>query len=575
MFDIRDEDISEAEARKRLSTYIVIRIEKSANPYDVDDEGNPVRPTWEKASHMIQRDMSQQEARRKVRELNNETRSVTDKKNELSSALQRQLDYAWNRLEDTEGDPRFVYTLAQLDWKLKRVGSSRDKHKKHDKRSKEKNNKKKSSKERHRSKERSSRSKPKKERVSVTAYFKREPARNENCVRMLKSQQMDGRSNESQSHSERLPMAMPAQPPRPAAHVHPSPPQSRPHTFEAQVQCRFPFHQPSNSLVNTHPPPPSPPPPSSSLPVRTLPRSLPENSSMVPLPNASRNNSNIPRAIEEQNRRIQLNNPPRIERQGTTGSQNSRSSVTSFSSLSTEDSDNNYPTPSSSVEHGFHHHERRRGRSRHRQPRMEDESRGLEVAHRQRPRDSADRFDGVPPPAPDPVNAVPEAEIRRRREQRAYRDGDGMRDEHVSATSASTRAPSSRRPRIIQDPPENRRSSFYHASNNYALGSEDVDQLGDRLSRASLANEPRSRQEAARDPAVYYEYKGPPRRYRDDSEDGFLMPGSSRNTWNRSDAQRYMTSRKRTDQDAWDLGTSAPLRYAEDERKAGYTGYRR
>ncbi|OPB45169.1 hypothetical protein A0O28_0073750 [Trichoderma guizhouense] len=121
IIDIRDESITESEARKRLSSLIVVRMERLADPYDLDDEGNPVRPTWDKATHTVRRDISQEDARRRVRELNKETGSVTDKKNELSSAIQRQLEHAWNKLDNTETDPRFIYTLAQLDWKFKRV----------------------------------------------------------------------------------------------------------------------------------------------------------------------------------------------------------------------------------------------------------------------------------------------------------------------------------------------------------------------------------------------------------------------------------------------------------------------
>ncbi|KAL7799975.1 hypothetical protein V8C37DRAFT_579 [Trichoderma ceciliae] len=589
VFDIRDGNITEAEARKRLSSYVVVRMERSTDRHDIDDEGNPVPPTWEKASHMIQRDISQQETARKVRQLDKETGPVNDKKNELSSAIQRQLEHAWNKLEHVEADPRFVYTLAQLDWKLRRIESSRERHKKHSKRSRDKKRSKQH--ERLGPKEPSSRSKPKKERVSVTAYFKREPARNENCVSMLKAQQADGRAAGSLPLSEHLPMAMPAQPPvqRPAR-LNPmhSPLQTRQPLFEPQVQCRFPFSQPPNAAAVDHPhvnasyllPPPRTPQPAPPLPVRIPPRPLPEISSSGPLLNATRNS--IPRAVEEQNRRIRLN-PPGMERQATLGSHHSGSSVTSFTSLSSEDSDGNL-TPHSSVDysphhlhhhhHPHHHHEGQRGRSRYRQHRVGSESFGLEVARQQRPRDSADGFNGIPPPAPDPIKAASGADILRRTEQRAYRER--MVDGHVMARSMTARD-SSRQPRISQDPLEGWSTSFYRTA-RCSMSDEDMDRLGESLSRTSLADEPRSRQEPARDPAIHHEYtyREPPRRCRDGSEDGFLIPESNRNAWRRQDAQRYMTGRQRSDQDAWDLGSSAPLRYTKSQRRgADYTGYRR
>ncbi|KAL6813532.1 hypothetical protein V8C40DRAFT_283255 [Trichoderma camerunense] len=555
IIDTRDGNITESEARKRLSSLIVIRIERLADPYDLDDEGNPMRPTWDKATHTVRRDISQEDARRKVRELNKETGSVTDKKNELSSAIQRQLEHAWNKLDNMESDPRLVYTLAQLDWKYKRV-ETRGHGGKHERRNKDK----KKSKEKHKSKRSPSRSKPKKERVSVTAYFRREPGRNEHCLKMLRAQRQEHGSR-SLPLNEHIPMVIPGQPPRPQP-VQNNTARSLPHfqthqpAFDPQVQCRFPLSQPSNALAarpnGSAPPPPfpPPPPPPSSQPALS---SLPAR---IPPPSIS-SRSNLSQAIEAQNRRIQ-SNAPRMERQATAESHNSRSSVTSFDSLSSEDSEDDILTPSSSVGHSPPQHDGQRGRSRYRQHQNGGESVALEVARRQRP---ADRFVGIPPPAPDPIKAVPDAEIPRRVEQRAYREG--VIDAPGMARSMPTgNMSSSRQPRIIHDPPESQRS-LPHRSGGYSLSNQDMDRLGERFSRTSLADEPRSRPE-------------PARRYRDDSDDEIMLPGSSRGPWRRQDAQRYMADRKRTDQDAWDLGRSGPLRYEESQRRAStYAGYER
>ncbi|KAL7900836.1 hypothetical protein HDV63DRAFT_415937 [Trichoderma sp. SZMC 28014] len=188
--ELQDENITEAEARKRLSSYVVVLIEKSSPA--IDGEGNLIPSTWDKASHTVLRDISQQEARHEVRELNRETGCVSYKKSELSSALQRQLERAYTRLENMESDQRFIYALIQLDWKFKNVEAPREYHRRHDKQS---------SKDRKRDKERH-RSKPRKERVSVTAYFKREPSSNSNCLKMYNRQQADKKAK-SQSGSSR------------------------------------------------------------------------------------------------------------------------------------------------------------------------------------------------------------------------------------------------------------------------------------------------------------------------------------------------------------------------------------
>ncbi|KAL6853143.1 hypothetical protein J3F83DRAFT_559434 [Trichoderma novae-zelandiae] len=589
VFDIRDENITEAEAYRRLASYIVIRIERATDPYDVDSEGNTLPPTWEKASHLIRRDVSQQDARRKVRKLDKETGSVTHKKNDLPSAIQRQLEHAWSNLEKTEADPRFVYTLAQVDWKRK-SGETVSREKRHGRRGKDG----KRSKERHRSKG-SSRSKTKGERVSVTAYFKREPARNENCVRMLKAQLAERRQGGRTTLDEYLPTMIPGQPPLPRP-VQAIPPQTqtRQPVFEPQIQCRLPINQPLNAMAHhpvrsappPFPPPPPPPPPrpqplSSSLPVRIPLSALPQSSSTTPIPIPPR--SSIPQAIEAQNRRIQ-SYAPRMERQATTGSYNSRSSVTSFSSLSTDDSGTNR-TPGSSIEqthslppphlhHRHHHHlDRSRGRGRYRQHRIEDEAVVLEVARPQRPHNPADRFIGIPPAAPDPIKAVPEADMLRRVEQRAYRD-DIMDAQQMARSMTEGSTP--RQPRVVQDFPESQTGPMYQTARFPSRGNDEMDRLGDRLSRTSLADGPRNRPEQARDPVIHYEYREAMRRYRDDDDDdddGFVVPGPVPGTWRRQAAQRYTAERRRTDQDAWDLGDTSPVRYGEGQRRvSGYAG---
>lgn len=443
--DLRDDGITEAEARKRLLSYVVVRIEKSSPA--IDGEGNLVPSTWQTASHTIQRDLSQQEAKYRVRELNRETGCVSDKKSELSSTLQRQLERAYTRLENTESDRRYIYTLAQLDWKFKRVESPREHHGRHDKHSKDK----KRDKERHRSKSR-------KERVSVTAYFKREPSSNENCLKMYKRQQGNKKADGSQLSSSRM------------------------------------------------------------------------------------------------------------ERQDISASQNFKSSATSFSSFSSKGSNGN-PTPDSSVDGAspHRHYEEGRGRSRYRQSRN-GEPFEIVAAVRPRPRrDSVNRQDCIPPPVPDPTRPEPKpaTDSLRRMERRSR--GQGM------ARCRSVRD-ASRQPLLTQSPLEKQRDSLHHVS-YYSLSDQDVTQLGDGLNYASLADEPRNGyQEPASDPAtihhatIHHAYRTPLRQYHNDGDEDLKISEPNGIVWRKLDAQLYMDNRRRFDQDAWDLGRSSPLLYAESGR---------
>ncbi|TFB01958.1 hypothetical protein CCMA1212_005991 [Trichoderma ghanense] len=430
IFDIRDENITEAEAYERLTTYIVIRIERATDLYDVDSKGNALPPTWEKASHSIRRDVSQQDARRKVRKLDKETGSVADKKRDLPSAIQRQLEDAWKNLEKTEGDPRFVYVLAQVDWKLKGVESG-GRERKRDRRYKDK----KRSRERHGFK-------TKREWVSVTAYFRREPGRDENCVRILGAQLAEGRQGGRGAHDDHLPMTSPGRPPLPR-NVQVGPPriQTRQSVSEPQLQRRLSLNQSPNNVPHHNfrsvPPPPS------------------QNSSAASIPIPSR--SIISQAIEAQNRRVQ-SHAPKLERQATARLYIPKSSITSFSSSSPEDSGTNM-TPRSSLQQSHapspppphlhqHHHQyrdRSRGRSSYCQHSIGDESVVLKVARPQRRHNTAVRLIDVPPAAPDPINAVSEEDKRRRVDQRTHHDG--------MATSIAERS-APRQPRGIEDAPE-------------------------------------------------------------------------------------------------------------------------
>lgn len=540
IFDVRNENITEAEAHKRLTSYIVIRIKRATDPYDLDGDETAPPPTWEKASHLIRRDVSQQDARRKVRKLDKETGSVADKKEDLPSAIQRQLERAWRNLEETEADARFVYTLAQVDWKLKG-----GREKKRGGRSKEKRR----SRERHGSK-------TKREWASVAAYFRREPGRNADCVRILKAQLAERRQGERGVHDDhRLPLRSSGRVPLPRnVQDDTSRSQARHFDHEPRLQRRSSLSQHSNSVAHR-----------------------PLNTSAAPIPIPPR--SNISQAIEAQNRKIR-SHAPRTERQAMASSYNSRSSITSFCSWSTESSGSNM-TPSSSVEQSHsippppqlhqprrQYHGRSRVRSSYHEHRIGDEFVVLEVARPQRAHHTADRLIRIPPAAPDPISAVSEADMRRRPDQKVYHGG-------MSRSMGQGSTP--RQPRGIEDPPKSVRDHLYRTERNPSGRNQDMDQLGDRLSRTSLAGSPRSRPGEARDPVNHHEYVDVPRRSRNSSDDdGFVIPRPARGARRRRDTQRYMAERRRRDQDAWDLGRTSPLLYGEGQRRvSSYAGYRR
>ncbi|KAG5977529.1 hypothetical protein E4U55_006717 [Claviceps digitariae] len=216
IIDLRHETMTEADARMLLSTYVIIRMQKSYNPNETDEIGNPMVPNWERITRAEQTEISQQEATRKVRDLDSRGPSVTNKKDDMPSPLQRQIEKAQERLQMSEEDNRYEYVLAQLDCKMREIdetsplfnmyGSKKDKDQDKDKdkdrdkskskyKDRETNNKKTKKKgrdgDRDREKEKKGKSKESRkfERVSVTAYFRRIPRREVNAMKMFLEQQ--------------------------------------------------------------------------------------------------------------------------------------------------------------------------------------------------------------------------------------------------------------------------------------------------------------------------------------------------------------------------------------------------
>lgn len=212
--DVSEHVMSYSEMAARCSDILVFRFEKcrdnNRQSLDRDDE-DVVKSSWEQAIRTRVTSQSQKELSREVRRLDKETDDVLKKKNDLSPALQRQLDRTYSELAAGEHDSAtYQWTLAQIDQQLRPVDPAntmfrteyhtvtrphRDEGKKHPKkkgkdkiRSRNKNNTK--------AKKTSSASKAKHgshppsnnvylERVSLTAYFKRAPRPNVDVATLL------------------------------------------------------------------------------------------------------------------------------------------------------------------------------------------------------------------------------------------------------------------------------------------------------------------------------------------------------------------------------------------------------
>ncbi|KAK6207498.1 hypothetical protein QIS74_12579 [Colletotrichum tabaci] len=119
--DLRSERMTEANAREALSEYVVYRLEKVNDPDEIDDEGYPAVPTWENVTRTEVRDLSKPVITRTIRHLDDEGKSVMQKKMKLTATQQRQIEKAQNDLETHNHDKRFCYTLQQIDTKMKKL----------------------------------------------------------------------------------------------------------------------------------------------------------------------------------------------------------------------------------------------------------------------------------------------------------------------------------------------------------------------------------------------------------------------------------------------------------------------
>ena len=361
-FDLRKESMTESKAQQQLSSYTVVRIEKVKDTSEVDEAGYPIEPTWKHANLYYQTDISQQAVVRKVRELAAFDMPVESKKLELGEPVQRQIEHAQERLQATELDQRYFYTLSQFESKFRKINTAstyvtaRKKGKKvvHEWKTTKK-----------------SKSSKKKERVAVTAYFERAPRPGQDVIGMLRE-----RDHEFQMSTMQHPQAMQA----------------------------FQMHQENQFRQSSVPP--RPPPPPMMRPAACRFDALPGNKGALKETQAKHNKPNI-QVIPENSRG---------GRRGSS-SHGSRTSVSSDESFS--EGDGLTPTSSGrSSSPSFHI--RRRGRSRRRSRVVFPEAFGLEVPRRHTKNDHEDLVPGFSPPGPREFARQQNHEISR---QQGYLEG--------------------------------------------------------------------------------------------------------------------------------------------------------
>ncbi|ORY63558.1 uncharacterized protein BCR38DRAFT_410463 [Pseudomassariella vexata] len=155
--DVSQHFVSDNDMREALTEYYTIRFDKIPGKYSID--GQLVKPSWEKALKTEVRGQSSTDTARQIRQLDQTTGDVMNKKASLSPVLQQHIDTALNDLLTSDHDPaNFQWILAQIDHQLKRLDRV--------------------AKNRHcnPSARRSSHHKKRQwERVAITAYFKRTP----------------------------------------------------------------------------------------------------------------------------------------------------------------------------------------------------------------------------------------------------------------------------------------------------------------------------------------------------------------------------------------------------------------
>ncbi|CAM1502947.1 Fc.00g077230.m01.CDS01 [Cosmosporella sp. VM-42] len=538
--DIRNERLTEADALERLSSYVVLRLEKADISNDFDELSHPTRFSWEKILQVEQSGISKQEAARQVASLDRETKSVLEKKAALSGTIQRQLEVAGEKLARTDSDPRYHYILVQFESKLRKLETRQAEYASRSKRERKYNNK-------HSKKEKS---KPKYERVSITAYFKRIPKPGQSCKRMLEERERDREIEQHMSEQMSLP----------------SPTQHMPMHIPAHMPTHFPpVAQPMGGAPIAH-----------GAPVNPVPSAMPkpdfQDKPMKPIQQDKEEKN-----VKPGNQGVQMKhlNQEKPDRQTSSGKDNqnkpsgqgkpvteiasngkrsqgyhgsprsSRSSLSSEASFMTNESD--FITPQSSIGSSSRSSKLARGRTlvRHEQQ-GQPEHYGVDPL-RQHTKDEPDYVLDRQPARRPLSPAFPFAEnLGSPREEEPMR----QRQAHYPSRfeDEDSMRPRTLPPRIIQRGV--RRVAPFEAKRE--IRSDLIDRVGSRLERLRLEDiakhERRLRfdhdDEFVRLPEDIRQRRGLQARLRGRGADGY-MPMEREDRWPEPEARTYMASRER------------------------------
>ncbi|KAK4252084.1 hypothetical protein C7999DRAFT_27325 [Corynascus novoguineensis] len=195
----KDRPLTVEEAREALSEYFVIRITR-VDEGGFASDGSKQKLSWERVAFVEEPGIDQQAVAKRVRDLNRTGISVTQKKEDLSEAQNRQVEKALVILKERMDDAWFHTTLVQLDDRIEekpKQKSSRKKGTERERKTAGRHNEyrglfntKAPAKTHSKSKDQD---KVVTERVYIKAYFKRSPRSGVDPIALLRS--ADARSN--------------------------------------------------------------------------------------------------------------------------------------------------------------------------------------------------------------------------------------------------------------------------------------------------------------------------------------------------------------------------------------------
>jgi hypothetical protein len=290
----RKRPLTVQEAREAVSDYFIFRF-TAADAGDSATDGPRRKPSWKRARRIEVPRISKHEAARTIRQLDRKTIPVTDKIQSLSEDAKRQIEITLENLQREHDNTTFRTTLAQLDEEMREIPKEES--------SREQGRRKKryrkefglfdTSRRRKEPSMLGDRGRVTMERMSLTAYFKREPRPDVDPFPLLHS-----RNNQGGSAESRIPYAHSASPfedevhpplsavdagvSSPVAHRAPVYNQGRLVTVVQQ-----PKERPGHTHSGPYTPPPRPSSPSTDQPVFSETFSASDGTSCTSVSNAS------------------------------------------------------------------------------------------------------------------------------------------------------------------------------------------------------------------------------------------------------------------------------------------------